>query len=169
MNKTGGAFLQGEFPSLLPFNSFEKQCLAAIQPYLDVEVRPRADRLEDCEEGLLDSLLREVGRLGLMGVAIPEEFGGIALSRTLIARFCEETARACPSCDSTAPATSSARVLLSVIRIDCALTSCSACAKRSAAIQPALPVASAITSTSEGPAIMSMPTLPNTSRLAAAT
>ncbi len=97
MNKTGGAFLHGEFPSLLPFNSFEKQCLAAIQPYLEVEVRPRADRLEDCEEGLLDSLLREVGRLGLMGVAIPEEFGGIALSRTLIARFCEETARACPS------------------------------------------------------------------------
>ncbi|WP_395141927.1 acyl-CoA dehydrogenase family protein [Armatimonas sp.] len=97
MSKTGGAFLQGEFPTQRPFNSFEKQCLAAIQPYLEVEVRPRADRLEDGEDGLLESLLREVGRLGLMGVAIPEEFGGIALSRTLIARFCEETARACPS------------------------------------------------------------------------
>ena len=94
---TGGAFLQGALPTLRPFDAFETQCLAAIQPYLDSEVRPRADRLEACEEGLLDSLLREVGRLGLMGVAIPEAFGGIALSRTLIARFCEETARACPS------------------------------------------------------------------------
>ena len=73
------------------------------------------------------------------------------------------------SWDCTARSTSSASCALSVIRIDCALTSCSACAKRSAAIQPALPVSSAMTSTSDGPAIMSMPTLPNTSRLAAAT
>src|SRR3984893_11876689 len=73
------------------------------------------------------------------------------------------------SCAATARSTSSASAALSVIRIDCALTSCSACASRSAAIQAALPVPSAMTSTSEGPAIMSMPTLPNTSRLAAAT
>ena len=71
--------------------------------------------------------------------------------------------------DCTACATSSPSLLEQVIRIDCALVSCSACANRSAAIQSALPVSSAITSTSEGPAIMSMPTLPNTSRLAAAT
>jgi hypothetical protein len=55
------------------------------------------------------------------------------------------------SCDSTALSTSAASLALSVIRIDCALASCSACANRSAAIQPALPVSSAITSTSEGP------------------
>ncbi len=57
----------------------------------------------------------------------------------------------------------------SVIRMDCAKTSCSACAKRSAATQSGLAVSSASTRTSEGPAIMSMPTVPNTRRLAAAT
>ena len=49
-------------------------------------------------------------------------------------------ARQRASCDCTARSTSSASAALSVIRIDCALTSCSACASRSAAIQPALPV-----------------------------
>ena len=48
------------------------------------------------------------------------------------------------SCASTACATSSARRFESVIRIDCALSSCSACASRSAAIQEALPLSSAI-------------------------
>ena len=56
-----------------------------------------------------------------------------------------------------------------VIKIDCALASCSACASRSAAIQDGFAVSSAMTSTSDGPAIMSMPTLPNTCRFAAAT
>ena len=73
------------------------------------------------------------------------------------------------SCASTAFSTASASAASSVIRIDCALASCSACARRSAAIQSGLPVLSARISTSDGPAIMSMPTLPNTSRFAAAT
>ncbi len=65
--------------------------------------------------------------------------------------------------------TAAASAASSVIRIACALASCSACANRSAAIQSGLPVLSAMISTSDGPAIMSMPTLPNTTRLAAAT
>ena len=54
-------------------------------------------------------------------------------------------------------------------RIACAISSCSACEKRSIATQSAFALASAITSTSDGPATMSMPTRPNTRRLAAAT
>jgi hypothetical protein len=50
----------------------------------------------------------------------------------------------------------------SVIRIDCAAASCSAWASRSAAIQSGLAVWSAMISTSDGPAIMSMPTWPKT-------
>ncbi|MCX6366756.1 MAG: acyl-CoA dehydrogenase family protein [Armatimonadetes bacterium] len=94
---TGGAFLRGEFSAPRLLDSFEKQCLAAILPFLEGEVRPAADRIEACEDGLLERLLRQAGELGLLGGAIPEELGGIALTRTLIARFCEETARACPS------------------------------------------------------------------------
>ena len=63
----------------------------------------------------------------------------------------------------------SASTASSVIRIACADASCSACARRSAAIQAGSFPRSATTSTSEGPAIMSMPTCPNTCRFAAAT
>jgi alkylation response protein AidB-like acyl-CoA dehydrogenase len=94
---TGGAFLHGRLAPPRELSGFERQCLAAILPFLEGEVRPAADRIEACEQGLLERLLRQAGELGLLGGAIPEELGGIALSRTLIARFCEETARACPS------------------------------------------------------------------------
>ena len=56
-----------------------------------------------------------------------------------------------------------------VMRIACAISSCSACENRSIATQSAWALESAITSTSEGPATMSMPTRPNTRRFAAAT
>ena len=54
-------------------------------------------------------------------------------------------------------------------RIDCATSSCSAWEKRSIATQSAGVEPSPITRISQGPAIMSMPTWPNTWRLAAAT
>ncbi len=65
--------------------------------------------------------------------------------------------------------TRSAKPASGVTRIDCAISSCSACEKRSIATQSGFAVASATTRISDGPATMSMPTRPNTRRLAAAT
>ena len=73
------------------------------------------------------------------------------------------------SCASTAFSTRSASSASSVIRIDCAAVSCSACAKQIGGDPVGIAGRSAMISTSEGPAIMSMPTWPNTRRLAAAT
>ena len=56
-----------------------------------------------------------------------------------------------------------------VNKIDDALTSCSACANKSAAIISELAVLSAIIRTSLGPATMSIPTSPKTCFLALAT
>ena len=70
---------------------------------------------------------------------------------------------------STAVATLPAKAASSVIRIDCAASSCSACESRSAAIQAGSFSLSAITRISDGPAMRSMPTWPNTIFLAAAT
>ncbi|MGC4047540.1 MAG: acyl-CoA dehydrogenase family protein [Armatimonas sp.] len=94
---TGGSFLHDQFPALRPLDTFEAQCLEALTAFLDGEIRPAVDRIESCEEGLSEKLLRHAGKLGLLGGAIPESYGGIGLSRTLIARFNEEVARACPS------------------------------------------------------------------------
>ncbi len=68
-----------------------------------------------------------------------------------------------------AASTRSANAASGVSRIACAISSCSACEKRSIATQSGCAEASAITRISEGPATMSMPTRPKTRRLAAAT
>ena len=70
---------------------------------------------------------------------------------------------------ATAASTCAASPASSVIRMACAAVSCSAWASRSAASHSGSLCVSAMTSTSDGPAMESMPTTPNTCRLAAAT
>src|SRR5688572_25761789 len=50
----------------------EQTCL----DFLEQEVYPNLDRIDAQEEGLMPSLLDKAGQLGLLGVSIPEEFGG---------------------------------------------------------------------------------------------
>ena len=45
--------------------------------FLDSEVMPIADRIDTMEEGLMPSLLAKAGEQGLLGVSLPEEFGGL--------------------------------------------------------------------------------------------
>lgn len=44
--------------------------------FLQQEVYPVLDRLDSLEEGLMPSLLNKAGALGLLGVSVPEEYGG---------------------------------------------------------------------------------------------
>lgn len=44
--------------------------------FLDTEVLNKLDRIDAQEEGLMQSLLDKAGELGLLGVSIPEEYGG---------------------------------------------------------------------------------------------
>lgn len=48
----------------------------SCQDFLAAEVLPNLDRIDDQEEGLMESLLDKSGELGLLGVSIPEEYGG---------------------------------------------------------------------------------------------
>ena len=68
-----------------------------------------------------------------------------------------------------AASTSARKAASGQSRMDWASSSCSACENRSMAIQSAGVLPSQMTRISLGPAIMSMPTTPNTRRLAAAT
>ena len=47
-----------------------------VQDFCKAEVIPVYDRFEKQEEGLTASLLEKAGELGLLGMAIPEEYGG---------------------------------------------------------------------------------------------
>ncbi len=45
--------------------------------FVQKEVTPLLDRLDDHEEGLMRGLMEKAGELGLFGVSIPEQFGGL--------------------------------------------------------------------------------------------
>src|ERR1700674_2381250 len=49
------------------------------QEFVDNEVHPASDRLEQKDWDLARRLLRRCGSLGLLGVDIPEAYGGVGL------------------------------------------------------------------------------------------
>jgi len=55
----------------------EQQMIAqTCRDFLTAEVFPNLDRIDKMEEGLMAGLLDKAGELGILGVSIPEEFGG---------------------------------------------------------------------------------------------
>lgn len=77
----GGEFLIKETQAqdvFIPEEWNEEQLLIAetCRVFLEHEVFPNLDRIDDKEEGLMVSLLDKAGELGLLGVSVPEELGG---------------------------------------------------------------------------------------------
>jgi len=77
----GGEFLIKETKAediFIPEQWNEEQLMIAqtCQEFLAQEVHPNLDRIDNQEEGLMESLLEKAGELGLLGISIPEEYGG---------------------------------------------------------------------------------------------
>lgn len=62
------------------FSEEQKMMAAATQDFIDKEITPNIHRIDKLEEGLMPSLMEKAGELGLLGVAIPEEYGGLGMS-----------------------------------------------------------------------------------------
>ncbi|MBL7744737.1 MAG: acyl-CoA dehydrogenase family protein [Chitinophagaceae bacterium] len=68
-----------------PFETFTPEAFAEEQrmirdmcdQFLDAEVYPILDRIDNLEPGLMKSLLTKSGEQGLLSVAFPEEYGGL--------------------------------------------------------------------------------------------
>lgn len=55
----------------------EQQMIAqTCRDFLAQEIHPILDRIDSQEEGLMPSLMDKAGELGILGVSIPEEYGG---------------------------------------------------------------------------------------------
>lgn len=81
----GGEFLIKETSAddiFIPeeFSEEQKMMAAATQDFLDKEIFPVKDRIESMEEGLMSDLMTKAGELGLLGVSVPEEYGGLGMS-----------------------------------------------------------------------------------------
>ena len=44
--------------------------------FIQQEIWPNLDRIDSQEEGLVPSLLEKAAELGLLGISLPEEYGG---------------------------------------------------------------------------------------------
>jgi len=59
------------------YNEEQKMVRDMCSSFLDAEVLPNIDRIDKLEKGLMPSLLDKAGEQGLLGVSIPEAFGGL--------------------------------------------------------------------------------------------
>ncbi len=58
------------------FDEEQQMIRQTCEDFLEADVFPNLDRIDAQEEGLMESLLDKAGELGLLGVSIPEEYGG---------------------------------------------------------------------------------------------
>lgn len=82
----GGEFLVRETPAqdiFIPeqFNEEQKMMAQACQDFIDTEITPRIDEIDSMKNpDLVPSIFKKAGELGLLGIAVPEEYGGMGMS-----------------------------------------------------------------------------------------
>ncbi|MHA6249785.1 acyl-CoA dehydrogenase family protein [Pontibacter sp. CAU 1760] len=59
------------------FNEEQQMMAQTCRDFVRDEVWPLLDRLDNHEEGLMESLMKKAGELGLFAVSIPEQYGGL--------------------------------------------------------------------------------------------
>jgi alkylation response protein AidB-like acyl-CoA dehydrogenase len=77
----GGEFLIKDTEAndvFIPEEWNEEQLMIAksCQDFLEQNVSPNLNRIDKQEAGLMEDLLNKAGELGLLGISVPEEFGG---------------------------------------------------------------------------------------------
>jgi len=77
----GGEFLIKETEAkdiFIPeeWNEEQRMIAQTCRDFLEQQVFPNLDRIDAMEEGLMPSLLDKAAELGLLGITIPEEYGG---------------------------------------------------------------------------------------------
>ncbi len=86
----GAAIIGGEFlitdvsvdDVFIPEEFDEEQLMIAesCNDFVETEVAPHFDELDNHTEGLMPSLLKKAGELGLLGISVPEELDGFGQS-----------------------------------------------------------------------------------------
>jgi alkylation response protein AidB-like acyl-CoA dehydrogenase len=80
----GGEFLiRKTLPSdiFIPEEWNEEQRMIAqmCDDFITQEIQPNLDRIDKMEEGFMQSLMEKAGELGMLGMTVPEEFGGMGV------------------------------------------------------------------------------------------
>jgi butyryl-CoA dehydrogenase len=90
---TGGSFLiedlgPGDIFTLEDLSPEQRQVADLAAQFAENEILPQADRIEAKDWDISRKLMRELGDLGLLGIDVPEEYGGLDMDKitsTLVA------------------------------------------------------------------------------------
>ena len=61
------------------WNEEQKMIAQMCDDFIHQEVLPNLDRIDSMEDGLMKSILEKAGELGLLGLSVPEELGGMGV------------------------------------------------------------------------------------------
>jgi alkylation response protein AidB-like acyl-CoA dehydrogenase len=61
------------------FTEEQRMMAESSRAFVQEEVMPLLDRLDNHEEGLMEGLMKKAGALGLFGISIPAEYGGLEM------------------------------------------------------------------------------------------
>ncbi len=61
------------------FTEEQRMMADSSRTFVQDEVMPLLDRLDNHEEGLMENLMKKAGALGLFGISIPAEYGGLEM------------------------------------------------------------------------------------------
>src|ERR1044071_9573470 len=75
------------------FNEEHRMIADTTRQFMDAEVLPRINELEQKDWNLARELIKQAAELGLVGAGIPEEFGGLGLDQTSGALIAENLGR----------------------------------------------------------------------------
>ena len=99
-NVKGGEFLikdiaASEIFSLEELNEEQKMLRDSIKEFIDKEVVPNRERFEHKDYALTEEVMRKLGEMGVLGIAVPEEYGGPGLDAMTVALLYEEIGKGC--------------------------------------------------------------------------
>ena len=72
------------------FGEDQKMMFNSTQEFNEREVRPNLMRFEEKDYALVESLMRKAGKLGLLGVNVPEKYEGLGMGFNTGMLICEE-------------------------------------------------------------------------------
>ena len=61
------------------WNDEQKMIAQMCDDFIVQEIQPNLDRIDKMEEGFMQSLMEKAGELGMLGMTVPEEFGGMGV------------------------------------------------------------------------------------------
>lgn len=90
----GGDFLITETPaaeifSLEELSEEQKMLRDSLREFIDREVVPHHERFEHKDYALTEECMRKLGEMGALGIAVPEEYGGLGMGFTTSMLACD--------------------------------------------------------------------------------